>query len=56
MAEKEIFFANGDTPKMIAAFKSAQDTFKYFWRELSWVSKVGVLLNDNISNKNGKVL
>ncbi len=32
----EIFFARGDSPEMINAFKKAQDTFKYFWRELSW--------------------
>lgn len=36
MADKEIFFASGNNPKMIEAFKNAQDTFKYFWRELSW--------------------
>lgn len=36
MADKEIFFADGNSPKMIEAFKNAQDTFKYFWRELSW--------------------
>lgn len=36
MADKEIFFADGSNPKMIEAFKNAQKTFKYFWRELSW--------------------
>lgn len=36
MADKEIFFADGNNPKMIEAFKNAQKTFKYFWRELSW--------------------
>lgn len=36
MADKEIFFADGNNPKMIEAFKNAQNTFKYFWRELSW--------------------
>jgi uncharacterized protein YegJ (DUF2314 family) len=36
MTEEEIFFAKGDNPKMNKAFKDAQDTFKYFWRELSW--------------------
>jgi uncharacterized protein YegJ (DUF2314 family) len=36
MTNKEIFFADGDSPKMIEAFKNAQETFKYFWRELSW--------------------
>lgn len=35
MATK-IFFASGEDPKMMEAFKKAQDTFKYFWRELSW--------------------
>ncbi|MCV9928716.1 DUF2314 domain-containing protein [Flavobacterium sp. LS1R49] len=36
MTNKEIFFADGNSPKMIEAFKNAQETFKYFWRELSW--------------------
>lgn len=36
MANKEIFWADGDSPKMIEAFQHAQKTFKYFWRELSW--------------------
>lgn len=36
MKDKEIFFADGNAPKMIEAFKKAQETFKYFWRELSW--------------------
>ena len=36
MVNKEIFLADGDNPKMIEAFKNAQKTFKYFWRELSW--------------------
>ena len=36
MANKEIFWIDGENPKMIEAFKNAQDTFKYFWRELSW--------------------
>lgn len=31
-----IFFAKGDNPKMIAAFQKAQETFQFFWRELSW--------------------
>ena len=31
-----IFWADGNDPKMIEAFKNAQKTFKYFWRELSW--------------------
>lgn len=36
MANKEIFFADIKNLKMIEAFKNAQKTFKYFWRELSW--------------------
>lgn len=39
MKNQEIFFAKGDSPKMIEAFKNAQETFKYFWRELSWESR-----------------
>lgn len=36
MEQTTIFFADGENPKMIEAFKKAQETFKYFWRELSW--------------------
>ena len=36
MENTPIFFADGENPKMIEAFKKAQATFKYFWRELSW--------------------
>ncbi|MBF4518255.1 DUF2314 domain-containing protein [Flavobacterium sp. ANB] len=36
MEETPIFFADGENPKMIEAFEKAQETFKYFWRELSW--------------------
>lgn len=36
MENTPIFFADGESPKMIEAFKKAQETFKYFWRELSW--------------------
>ena len=25
-----------ESPEMISAFNKAQETFKYFWRELSW--------------------
>lgn len=39
MMDKEIFWADGDSPAMIEAFKNAQKTFKYFWRELSWESR-----------------
>ncbi|MFB6366318.1 DUF2314 domain-containing protein [Paenibacillus elgii] len=31
----DIFFAE-ESPKMLEAYKKAQETFKYFWRELSW--------------------
>ncbi len=36
MSETKIFYADGESPKMIEAYKRAQETFKYFWRELSW--------------------
>jgi uncharacterized protein YegJ (DUF2314 family) len=36
MENTTIFYADGENPKMIEAFKKAQETFKYFWRELSW--------------------
>ena len=36
MEETKIFYADGENPKMIEAYKKAQETFKYFWRELSW--------------------
>lgn len=36
MSDSKIFFAEGDSPEMLAAYAKAQSTFKYFWRELSW--------------------
>lgn len=36
MENTPTFFADGESPKMIEAYKKAQETFKYFWRELSW--------------------
>lgn len=36
MQNNPIFFADGADPKMIEAYKKAQETFKYFWREQSW--------------------
>ncbi len=31
-----IFLSDGDDPAMLSAYKEAQRTFKYFWREMSW--------------------
>lgn len=39
MEENKTFFADGEDPKMIAAYQKAQETFKYFWRELSWENR-----------------
>ncbi|RBL90950.1 DUF2314 domain-containing protein [Chitinophaga flava] len=39
MEEKHIFYSEGDDPAMLGAFKKAQETFKYCWRELSWESR-----------------
>ncbi|TDW48932.1 uncharacterized protein YegJ (DUF2314 family) [Flavobacterium sp. 270] len=36
MSDTKVFYADGENPKMIEAYKRAQETFKYFWRELSW--------------------
>lgn len=36
MENTPIFFADGESQNMINAFEKAQETFKYFWRELSW--------------------
>ncbi|OXA93221.1 DUF2314 domain-containing protein [Flavobacterium hercynium] len=36
MENTPIFFADGESQNMINAFERAQETFKYFWRELSW--------------------
>lgn len=36
MENSPLFFADGADSKMIAAYKNAQETFKYFWREQSW--------------------
>lgn len=31
-----IYFASEKNPKILEAFKKAQETFKFFWRELYW--------------------
>jgi uncharacterized protein YegJ (DUF2314 family) len=36
MAENKIFYSKSDNAEMLQAFQKAQDTFKYFWRELHW--------------------
>lgn len=36
MSENLVYFTANSSPKMIEAFKEAQNTFKYFWRELFW--------------------
>lgn len=36
MENNPIFFADGADPKMLEAYRKAQETFKYFWREQSW--------------------
>ncbi|PSL48293.1 uncharacterized protein YegJ (DUF2314 family) [Chitinophaga niastensis] len=36
MTENTIFYFEADNPEMIKAFHKAQETFRYFWRELSW--------------------
>jgi uncharacterized protein YegJ (DUF2314 family) len=36
MKETKMFYANSESPQMIDSFKKAQNTFKYFWRELYW--------------------
>ncbi|WP_179467449.1 DUF2314 domain-containing protein [Chryseobacterium sp. H1D6B] len=36
MENNSFIFADGTDPKMIEAYKKAQETFKYFWREQSW--------------------
>ncbi len=36
MEKSPVFFADGSSTKMINAYKKAQETFKYFWREQSW--------------------
>lgn len=35
MSEK-IFWADNESPHMRASIKRAQETFKYFWREMAW--------------------
>ncbi len=34
-----IFYTNGDSPEMLKAIARAQETFKYYWRELSWEAR-----------------
>nr|WP_315033609.1 DUF2314 domain-containing protein [uncultured Chryseobacterium sp.] len=36
MEDNPVFFADGSDPKMQEAYRKAQETFKYFWREQSW--------------------
>lgn len=36
MEENSFIYSDGADPKMIEAYKKAQETFKYFWREQSW--------------------
>jgi len=36
MENNSFIFTDGRDPKMIEAYKKAQETFKYFWREQSW--------------------
>ncbi len=36
MEESKVFMFEGDDPSMVAAYARAQETFRYFWRELSW--------------------
>lgn len=37
--ENPVFLSPGDDPEMAAASKKARQTFKYFWRELSWENR-----------------
>ncbi|MTG99138.1 DUF2314 domain-containing protein [Myroides sp. BIT-d1] len=39
MEDNKVFFASGEDQIMIDAFAKAQETFKYFWRELYWESR-----------------
>ena len=36
MEEGKIYFAEGEDPRMQEAFSKAQQSFGFFWRELSW--------------------
>lgn len=36
MSENKVYYAKTDDQQMQKAFEKAQETFKYFWRELSW--------------------
>jgi uncharacterized protein YegJ (DUF2314 family) len=36
MMSDELRLFDGDDPEMIQAFRNAQSTFKYFWREQTW--------------------
>jgi uncharacterized protein YegJ (DUF2314 family) len=36
MADSPVYWAEGDDEEMAAATRRAKETFKYFWRELSW--------------------
>ena len=36
MEQNNIYYTKSDNPKILDAIKKAQNTFKYFWRELYW--------------------
>ena len=36
MEDNTFIFTDGTDPKMIEAYRKARETFKYFWREVSW--------------------
>lgn len=36
MEDKRKYFSKEDNIKMLEAYEKAQNTFKYFWREVSW--------------------
>ncbi len=37
--ENQIFLIEGDSPEMLEAYQSAQQTFKYFWQEVFWENR-----------------
>lgn len=36
MTQQPIFMASGEDPAMNRAFQLAKQTFRFYWRELSW--------------------
>lgn len=51
MSQNQIYYANNDHPDLVQAYRDAQESFPYFWRELYWDGRRQVPLIDMASVK-----